>query len=91
MTSTSGACDGQTWNPRHPRFTAHATCPTSATTIAFDSVPFGVDTVVVSSHSGAFFGTRFWKNESPPAPSRNRCSITGRPPIVASSGSRTAS
>ena len=40
------------------------------TTIAFDSVPFGVDTVVVSSHSGAFFGTRFWKNESPPAPSR---------------------
>ncbi len=89
--STFVARDGQTWNPRQPRFTAQATWATSATTIALDRVPFGVDTVAVSSQSGAFFGTRFWKNESPPAPRGNRWSITGRPPIVARSGSRTAS
>ena len=59
--------------------------------MAFDSVPLGVETVVVSSHFGAFFGTRFWKNELPPAPDGNRCSMTGRPPMVASSGARTAS
>ena len=52
-------------------------------------VPLGVDTVVVCSQSGAFFGTRFWKNDGPPAPSGNRCSSTGRPPMVRISGSAT--
>ena len=42
---------------------------TSAITSACDGVPLGVWTVVVSSQSGAFFGTRFWKNDGPPAPS----------------------
>jgi hypothetical protein len=41
-------------------FTAHAMCARSSATSAFDSVPFGVVTIVVRSHSGAFFGTRFW-------------------------------
>ena len=30
-----------------------------------DVVPFGVLTIVVSSQSGAFSGTRFWKNDEP--------------------------
>ena len=58
-------------------------------TSARDGVPFTVVTVVVSSHSGAFFGTRFWKNDGPPAPRGKRCMSTGRPPIVRSSGSLT--
>jgi hypothetical protein len=61
----------------------------SAATSARAVVPFGVDTVVVCSQSGAFAGTRFWKNDGPPAPSGNRCSSTGRPPIVRISGSAT--
>ena len=52
-------------------------------------VPLGVDTVVVCSHSGAFLGTRFWKNDGPAAPSGNRWSSTGRPPMVRISGSAT--
>ena len=28
-------------------------------------MPFGVLTIVVSSQSGASFGTRFWKNDEP--------------------------
>ena len=51
----------------------------------------GVDTTVVCSQAGASFGTRFWKKLVPPAPSGNRCRRTGRPPMVAISGSRTAS
>ena len=35
----------------------------SASTSAREVVPFGVETIAVSSHSGAFLGTRFWKNE----------------------------
>jgi hypothetical protein len=53
-------------------------------------VPFGVDTTVVVSQSGADFGTRFWKNDLPPAPSGNRCSSTGRSRIVSSNGPATA-
>ena len=41
-------------------FTAHSTWAMSATTSAFDSVPFGVETVVDSSHGGAPAGMRFW-------------------------------
>ena len=52
-------------------------------------VPFGVLTIVVSSHGGADFGMRFWKNDGPPAPSGNRWRSTGRPPIVRMSGSAT--
>ena len=40
--------------------TAHTTWARSATTSALDVVPFGVDTVVDSSHSGAPAGMRFW-------------------------------
>ena len=40
--------------------TAHTTCARSATTSAFDVVPFGVATVVDCSHSGAPAGIRFW-------------------------------
>jgi hypothetical protein len=58
-------------------------------TSARDGVPLTVITVVVSSHSGAFFGTRFWKNDGPTAPWGKRCMSTGRPPIVRSSGSLT--
>ena len=32
-------------------------------------VPLGVETTVVVSQSGADFGTRFWKNDLPLAPS----------------------
>ena len=70
--------------------TAHATCATSAATSARDGVPLTVCTVVVSSHSGMFSGTRFWKNEGPPAPCGKRCISTGRPPIARISGSATA-
>ena len=41
-------------------------------------VPLGVETTVVVSHSGADLGTRFWKNDLPPAPSGYRSSSTGR-------------
>ena len=37
-------------------FTAHSTWEMSATTSAFDSVPFGVETVVDSSHGGCSGG-----------------------------------
>ena len=57
---------------------------------AFDVVPLGVLTTVVCSHFGMLLGTRFWKNELPLAPSGNRWRSTGRPPIAASKGSRTA-
>ena len=53
----------------HPRLTAHATWATSVSTSACDVVPFGVLTIVRSSHSGALSGTRFWKNDLPEAPS----------------------
>jgi len=49
----------------------------------------GVDTVVVCSQSGALPGTRFWKNDGPPAPSGNRSSSTGRPPMTRISGPAT--
>ena len=55
-------------------------CARSAATSARDVVPFGVLTIVVSSQSGASSGTRFWKNDEPPAPFGNRCISTGRPP-----------
>ena len=48
---------------------AQARWATSAATMAFDVVPFGVDIVVVCSHVGAPLGTRFWKNDFPDAPS----------------------
>ena len=54
-------------------------------------VPLGVETTVVCSQSGGFFGTRFWKKDLPPAPSGKRCSMVGRPPITAIRGSATAS
>ena len=90
MCSGSAASSGQTWKPRQARLTAHATCATSAATSARDGVPLTVCTVVVSSHSGMFSGTRFWKNEGPPAPCGKRCISTGRPPIARISGSATA-
>jgi hypothetical protein len=62
----------------------------SAATSACDVVPLGVATMVVCSQSGMFLGTRFWKKEGPDAPSGNRWSSTGRPPIARSSGSATA-
>ena len=70
--------------------TAQATCATSAITSARDGVPLTVCTVVVSSHAGAVSGTRFWKNDGPPAPWGKRCMSTGRPPMARSSGSATA-
>ena len=66
--SGSSARYGHTWKPRQPRLTAQARWATSATTSAREGVPFGVCTVVVCSQSGAFAGTRFWKNDGPPAP-----------------------
>ena len=48
-----------TWNPRQPWLTAQATCAGSEATSALEVVPFGVETIVVSSHSGADSGTRF--------------------------------
>ena len=70
-------------------FTAHSRCATSAATSARDVVPLGVLTVVVSSHSGADFGMRFWKNDGPSAPSGNRCNSTGRPRVARMIGSAT--
>ena len=49
--------------------TAHTTWAMSWAISAFEVVPLGVLTTVVRSHSGAPFGTRFWKNDFPPAPS----------------------
>ena len=62
----------------------------SAATRASLVVPFGVDTSVVVSQAGADFGTRFWKNDLPPAPSGNRWRSTGRSRTVSMSGSATA-
>ncbi len=53
-------------------------------------VPLGVDTTAVVSQEGADFGTRFWKNDLPPAPSGNRWSRTGRSRMVSIRGSATA-
>ena len=58
-------------------------------TSARDVVPFGVLTIVVSSHSGALSGTRFWKNDEPSAPFGKRSMSTGRPPIARISGAST--
>ena len=41
-------------------FTAQMTWAMSATTSALDVVPFGVETVVDCSQSGAPAGMRFW-------------------------------
>ena len=40
-------------------------------------MPFGVETIAVSSHSGCFSGTRFWKNDDPVAPCGKRWSMNG--------------
>ena len=69
-TSASSPTYGQTWNPRHARLTAQTTWARSARTSAREVVPFGVETIAVSSHSGAFSGTRFWKNDDPLGPVR---------------------
>ena len=61
----------------------------AAMTSARDGVPLTVWTVVVSSHAGALSGTRFWKNDGPPAPLGKRCMSTGRPPILRAMGSPT--
>ena len=50
----------------------------SAITMARDVVPFGVDTIVVCSQSGALSGIRFWKKLEPVTPFGNRCSSVGR-------------
>jgi hypothetical protein len=70
--------------------TAQIRWATSAATMARDGVPLTVWTVVVSSQSGASLGTRFWKNDGPPAPSGNRCMRVGRPPMARMIGSSTA-
>ena len=62
----------------------------SAITIARDVVPFGVETVVVSSQSGADSGIRFWKNDFSVAPLGKRWSRVGRSRTVSMSGSATA-
>ena len=62
----------------------------SATTSALEVVPLGVETVVVSSQSGAPVGTRFWKKDLPVAPWGKRWSMAGRPPAVLSSASPTS-
>ena len=59
----SDARYGHGWKPRHPWLAAQSTWARSAITIARDSVPLTVATVVVSSHSGADSGIRFWKND----------------------------
>jgi len=59
-------------------------------TSALDVVPFGVETSIVWSQSGAPLGTRFWKKEFPSAPSGNLCSIAGRPDVARMIGSATA-
>ncbi len=87
--SGSPALDGHTWNPRQARFTAQTTWARSATTRAWEVVPLGVLTIAVSSQSGRASGTRFWKNDDPPAPLGKRWSSTGRPPMAASSGPST--
>ena len=70
-------------------FTAHSTWARSAVTRACDVVPLGVLTTLVSSQSGRTSGTRFWKNDDPPAPLGKRWSSTGRPPMAAMSGPST--
>jgi hypothetical protein len=49
-----------------------------------------VETVVVSSQSGAESGIRFWKNDFPFTPLGNRWSSVGRSRTVRISGSPTA-
>ena len=87
--SASAALLGQTWKPRQPMFTAHRMWARSAATSAREVVPLGVETIVVSSHSGLLSGTRFWKNDEPLAPLGNRCSSTGRPAMAERSGPST--
>ena len=69
---------------------AHSTWAMSAITIARDVVPFGVDTIVVCSHSGALSGIRFWKKFEPVTPFGKRCSNVGRSRTVRMIGSSTA-
>ena len=73
-----------------PWLAAHSTWARSAITIARDSVPLTVATVVVCSQSGAESGIRFWKNDWPPTPFGNRCSSVGRSRTVRISASPTA-
>ena len=46
----------------------------SAITMAREVVPFGVETMVVCSQSGALSGMRFWKKLEPVTPFGKRCS-----------------
>ena len=62
----------------------------SAITMARDVVPFGVDTIVVCSQSGALSGMRFWKKLEPVTPLGNRCNSVGRSPTVRMIGCSTA-
>jgi hypothetical protein len=55
-----------------PRLTARTRCAASLATSSRALRPLGKWTVAVSSHSGDPLGTRFWKKNSPPAPSTNR-------------------
>ena len=86
----SEARTGQEWKPRQPRFTAHTRWARSSITSALATVPFGVLTIVVVSHSGALSGTRFWKNELPVDPLGNRWRSTGRLRIARITGSSIA-
>ena len=87
--SGSSARYGHEWNPRQPevdRPQRRGRCRRSRA--RRDVVPFGVLTRSSSPASRArFSGTRFWKNDVPPAPLGKRCSSTGRSPIARISGS----
>jgi hypothetical protein len=53
-------------------------------------VRLGKLTVTCSTHSGALFGTRFWKKKSPSAPFGKRFIDVGRSCMCSRSGSAIA-
>jgi hypothetical protein len=62
----------------HPRFTTQASCASVRTTISCALRPEGNFNSTTSVHGGRDAGARFWKKNSPPAPSTKRLSAMGR-------------
>ncbi len=76
--SRSARRAGQGLKSITPRFTAQTRCAASLAQSSVALRPLGNLTVAVSIQSGAVFGTRFWKKNSPPAPSTKRFIVVGR-------------
>ena len=58
--STSALTTGHGWKVSVPRLAHHATTATESGAISSAVRPLGKVMCAVGTHSGAFFGTRFW-------------------------------